>query len=185
MDNQVSLIQKRGNCQHGSHVGTRPATHKELCVLGERWLRTKGCRVVLRDPFKAAVYTGECPDVIGWRDGHSILIECKATRGDFLADRKKKFRVDPAMGMGDARLFLAPPGIIQPAELPEGWGLLVAEAGRVRVASSYPEEYELGCWSTNPKRRAIRWWPFPFTGNKQCETVMLVSALARGKVSTT
>ncbi len=77
--------------------------HAELCVRGERWLRTRGCRVVLRDPFKAAVYTGECPDVIGWRDGHSILIECKASRADFLADKGKRFRAEPEIGMGDER----------------------------------------------------------------------------------
>ena len=139
---------------------------------------------MLRDPFKAAVYTGECPDVIGWRDGHSILIECKVSRSDYLADRKKKFRAKPEMGMGDARLFLAPPGVIRPDELPQGWGLLVAEDGKVRVEGPYPEQYEMGCWSSKPstgaKRKGLKWWPYPFTGNKQCETVMLVSALARG-----
>ncbi len=160
--------------------------HNELCKLGEKWLRRMGCRVVLRDPFKAAVHTGECPDVIGWRDGHSVLIECKCSRGDFLADAKKKFRKEPAVGMGDARLFLAPLGVIKPDELPEGWGLLVAEDGKVRVESSYPHVYELGCWSSKPrpkgykKRMGVNWYPYPFTGNKQCETVMLVSALARG-----
>lgn len=107
------------------------------------------------------------------------MIECKASRSDFLADRKKKFRVDPALGMGDARLFLAPPGIIRAADLPAGWGLLVAEGGRVRIEGEYPSVYELGCWSTNPKRKAVHWWPYPFEGNKRCETVMLVSAMAR------
>lgn len=159
--------------------------HAELCALGEKWLRRQGCRVVLRDPFKAAVATGECPDVIGWRDGHSVLIECKVSRPDFLADKAKKFRAIPELGMGDARLFLAPDGVIRPGDIPEGWGLLIATGERVRIEGGYPKIYEIGCWSSKPrpkgykKRMGVNWYPYPFNGNKQCETVMLVSALAR------
>lgn len=155
--------------------------HDELCKIGETWLRRQGCRVVLRDPFKAAVFTGECPDVIGWRDGHSILIECKVSRSDFLADKAKKFRITPELGMGDARLFLAPRGVIRIADLPTGWGLLISEDGRVRVESEYPRQYEMKSYGVTRKtRKAMSWHPCPFEGNKHCETVMLVSALARG-----
>lgn len=154
--------------------------HSDLCVQGERWLRRMGCRVTLRDPFKAAVHTGECPDVIGWRDGHSILIECKASRSDFLCDRKKSFRANSALGMGDARLYLAPPGVIAVDDLPEGWGLLIAHERKVEIASSYPRSYEMKSYGVSRKtRKAIAWWPYPFEGNKRCETIMLVSALAR------
>ncbi len=154
--------------------------HKTLCELGEKWLRRQGCRVVLRDPFKAIVRTGECPDVIGWRDGHSILIECKVSRSDFLADKNKKFRKDPALGMGDVRLFLAPPNVIQVEDLPEGWGLLIADGERIQIASAYPRQYEMKSYGVTCKtRKCIGWHPQPFEGNKQCETVMLVSALAR------
>lgn len=155
-------------------------THSSLCELGEKWLRRMGCRVVLRDPFKAAVRTGECPDVIGWRDGHSILIECKTSRSDFLADKKKRFRVMPDEGMGDARLFLAPPNVISVSEIPAGWGLLIADDNRVVIESEYPQQYELKSYGVSRKtRKAVSWYPLPFVGNKQCETVMLVSALAR------
>ncbi len=133
----------------------------------------------MRDPFKAALYTGECPDVIGWRDGHSVLLEIKTSRADFLADRKKVFRKSPELGMGDARLFLAPRGVIGVADLPEGWGLLVTDGKRIKIESGYQREYELGSWSLNPKRKSVSWYPYPFEGNKRCETVMLVSALAR------
>jgi hypothetical protein len=154
--------------------------HAELCERGERWLRSRGCRVVLRDPFKAAVCTGECPDVIGWRDGHSILIECKASRSDFLADRKKKFRENPELGMGDARLFLAPEGVIAAEDLPPGWGLLVTIGKSIKVASTYPRTYRVpSFWDKTREVSGIDFRPLPFTGNKQCETVMLVSALAR------
>ena len=159
----------------------RNSQHAELCALGERWLRGSGrCRVVLRDPFKAAVASGECPDVIGWGGGISILIECKTSRRDFLADRRKCFRVKPELGMGDFRLFLAPPGIIHVADLPEGWGLLVAESGKVRIHGPMPRQYTMKCYGVTRKtRNAIHWYPAPFKGNKDAENAMLVSALAR------
>lgn len=153
-------------------------THAELCHAGERWWRRHGCRVTLRDPFKALVHTGECPDVIGWRDGYSVLIECKVSRSDFLADRKKPFRKKPELGMGDARLFLAPPNVIHVADLPPGWGLLIYESWRVRIEGNYPRQYTVNGYKKN--KTFVGWRPLPFTGNKQCETVMLVSALARG-----
>lgn len=85
-----------------------------------------GYSVIIRDPFRAYTISGERPDAIGWRDGISILIECKASHADFLADRKKPFRAetDNQQGMGDWRFYLCPPEIIKPEELPEGWGLL-------------------------------------------------------------
>ena len=100
-----------------------PDAHAKLVLRGARWLHAQGCRVVLHDPFRAAVSTGEQPDDIGWRDGLSILIEVKVTFADFLADQKKPFRKDPSKGMGDWRFFLCPPEVIQPADLPSGWGL--------------------------------------------------------------
>lgn len=155
-------------------------THAELCERGERWLRSKGCRVVLREPFKAAVRTGEQPDVIGWRDGYSILIECKTSRADFLADRNKRFRAENGCGMGDARLYLAPVGVISVRDLPFGWGLLEIDGKRINVSSPYPREYEMKSYGVTKKvSKCIDWRPLPFQGDKQCETVMLVSALAR------
>lgn len=147
--------------------------HADLVARGVRWLRSQGCRVVLSDPFRAAVWTGEQPDVIGWRDGHSILLEAKASRADFLADRNKRFRKEPTLGMGDFRLYIAPPGVIAASDLPEGWGLLIAHERRIEVAGSFPRQYE---WNG---RKRVSWHPAPFEGNKRCETVMLVSALAQ------
>ncbi len=142
--------------------------HDDLVLRAERWLRSKGCRVVLRDPFKAAVGSGECPDALGWRDGLSLLIECKASRRDFLADAKKPFRRLPEMGMGDWRFYMAPPDVLQPADMPEGWGLLVAHPRKIEVAHGGPHG---GLW----------WQNVPFTGHKRYETQMLVSALARSE----
>ena len=54
----------------------------------------------------------------------SILIECKASRSDFLADKRKAFRVNPEQGIGHVRLYMCPPDVIQVEDLPDGWGLL-------------------------------------------------------------
>lgn len=132
---------------------------------------------MLRDPFKATVPTGENPDVLGWRDMHSVLIESKTTRRDFLADRAKPFRIDPTLGMGDVRLYLAPPGVIAVEDLPEGWGLLIAHEKRIEIAGPHPRTYTCTFWGESRKRVDFR--PLPFCGNKHAESIYLASALAR------
>lgn len=94
-------------------------THAELVVRAARWLKRK-CSVVLTE----LVTTGETPDAIGWHGTLSILIECKATRSDFLADRQKAFRVCCESGMGALRYYMTPKALVEPQELPAGWGLL-------------------------------------------------------------
>ena len=141
-------------------------THEELVIRAERWLKTMGCGVVLNDNFRAGTHSGEQPDAIGWRDGLSLLVECKATRSDFLADRKKRFRADPALGMGDWRFFMCPPGLIKPEELPEGWGLLYAHPRKIQKVHGVPGN--------------AHWWAArPFEADKRCETQMMYSALRR------
>ncbi len=98
-------------------------THAQLVRIAEHWLRTRyRCGIVLSEQSCAG---GETPDVIGWKGKcRSVLVECKISRADFLADREKPFRKAPAQGMGCERLYCAPRGLIAPAELPKGWGLL-------------------------------------------------------------
>jgi hypothetical protein len=87
-----------------------------------RWLRRYRCGVVLSEQ---ACASGEMPDAIGWKKAcHSVLVESKVSRGDFLADRDKRFRQKPEMGVGCERYYLAPRGLILIEELPIGWGLL-------------------------------------------------------------
>jgi len=86
------------------------------------WLRRYRCGVVLSEQ---ACASGEMPDAMGWKKAcHSVLIECKVTRADFLADRAKPFRQQPETGVGSERYYLAPRGLIRIEELPCGWGLL-------------------------------------------------------------
>jgi hypothetical protein len=86
------------------------------------WLRRYRCGVVLSEQ---ACISGEMPDAIGWKKAcHSVLVESKVSRGDFLADRDKPFRQKPDLGVGSERYYLAPRGLIRIEELPSGWGLL-------------------------------------------------------------
>ncbi|MCK9549306.1 hypothetical protein [Aquamicrobium sp.] len=105
-------------------------THNELCDIAEKWLRGH-CKITAKE-IVACTATRECADAIGFTSSHSILIECKTSRADFLADLKKPFRQSPELGMGDYRLYLCPRGLIQPNELPPKWGLLwVYEDGNI------------------------------------------------------
>jgi hypothetical protein len=75
------------------------------------------------------------PDAIGWKQAcHSVLVECKVTRADFLADRAKPFRQKPEKGVGSERFYLTPAGLAKIEELPAGWGLLELKRGRVEMA---------------------------------------------------
>ena len=97
-------------------------THAKLVSLAVAWLRRYRCGVVLSEQ---ACVSGEMPDAIGWKKAcHSVLVECKLSRPDFLADRDKPFRQKPESGVGCERYYLAPRGLIRVEELRPGWGLL-------------------------------------------------------------
>ena len=117
----------------------RTWTHAELVERAGRWLRYSAhtevnkafeprvsrCGVVLLEPRGVI----ERPDAIGWYNSGrcSILIECKATREDFLADKTKRVRMArEESGMGRFRFYMAPAGIIKAVDVCESmWGLLV------------------------------------------------------------
>lgn len=106
-------------------------THAQLVERAVRWLRWYRCGVVLSEQ---ACVSGEMPDAIGWKQAcHSVLVECKVTRADFLADRDKPFRQKPEKGVGSERFYLTPPGLTSAKELPAGWGLLELRNGRVEM----------------------------------------------------
>lgn len=106
-------------------------THAQLVERAVRWLRWYRCGVVLSEQ---ACVSGEMPDAIGWKQAcHSVLVECKVTRADFLVDREKPFRQKPEKGVGSERFYLTPPGLTKIEELPAGWGLLELQRGRVEI----------------------------------------------------
>lgn len=98
-----------------------------MVFLASKFLRSKkskgkvwSCGVVLTELNTQR----EVPDAIGFNSGQSHLIECKVSRADFLADKRKDFRKNPEKGMGDFRYYMCPAGMIVKSELPLGWGLI-------------------------------------------------------------
>src|ERR1700751_4955774 len=106
-------------------------THGQLVRIAEKWMRSYRCGVVLSEQ---ACVSGEMPDAIGWKRAcHSVLVECKVSRSDFLADRGKPFRQRSELGVGSERFYLAPQDVIRPEELPVGWGRLEWHNRQIRM----------------------------------------------------
>jgi hypothetical protein len=118
--------------------------HAKLVAMAVDWLRRYRCGVVLSEQ---ACVSGEMPDAIGWKKTcHSVLVECKVSRADFLADRDKPFRRDPQIGVGCERFYMAPKGMVDVEEIPTGWGLLEVSGRQVEKvkASAKKLRSELG-----------------------------------------
>jgi hypothetical protein len=109
-----------------------PMTHSRLVDEAVRWLRSKyRCGIVLSEQ---SCCSGEMPDAIGWKGrNHSVVVECKISRADFLADAAKPWRLNSQCAVGCERFYLAPPELIACAELPSGWGLLESRGREVHV----------------------------------------------------
>jgi hypothetical protein len=134
-----------------------------------QWLRRYRCGVVLSEQ---ACVSGEMPDAIGWKKAcHSVLVESKVSRADFLADRSKLSRLKPEVGIGCERYYLAPRGLIRVEELPVGWGLLEVsgrEMERVKASaknlrSAIGFQYEMNLLLASLRRVEIRIEPKSIT----------------------
>ena len=106
-------------------------THAQLVIAGARFLRARTtddkyrCQLLCTE--LAASNAGcEIPDVLGWSQQDSVLIECKTSRADFMRDYRKRCRGSAVTGAGTYRFYLTPPGLVDPpiVALPPGWGLL-------------------------------------------------------------
>jgi len=144
-------------------------THAQLVEHAVCWLRSYRCGVVLSEQ---ACVSGEMPDAIGWKQAcHSVLVECKVTRADFLADRAKPWREKPEKGVGGERFYLTPPALVKMEELPTGWGLLELRRRRVemlkpslknlRTASGF--RYEMNLLLASLRRVEVRIEPQSIT----------------------
>jgi len=139
-------------------------THSEIVNRAERWLRNDlHCRVVLAE-LRSDTYLREIPDVIGWVRGFSILIEVKTSRADFFADQIKSCRRRDLASLGDWRFYLTQDGLLNPNEIPEGWGLYEVRGRSVVFAAG-----------VKYRNAAVP----PFESCLKSEQAMLVSALAR------
>ena len=101
----------------------------------------------------------------------SILVEAKASRSDFLADKNKLFRQYPEQGMGSFRYFICPKELIMPADLPEKWGLVWVDGKGMTRQRVGPRG---NIWTSD------NWGPFLFKErNRRAEEQMMYSALRR------
>lgn len=104
----------------GKTMTEKKITHTQLVSAARQWALVD-CKVVCAEMW---MDSGEQPDVIGWTAGSlSIVVECKTSRSDFLADAKKPFRARK-LGMGQKRWFFTPKDLITLDELPPKWGLI-------------------------------------------------------------
>lgn len=99
--------------------------HTELTTKAIKWLLSQGHAIVLSE-IKCFNTSGEIVDALGFKSQISTLVECKASRADFLADKNKHFRKESHKGVGQHRYYLCEPDIIKPEDLPAKWGLLYA-----------------------------------------------------------
>ncbi|HTR24508.1 MAG TPA: hypothetical protein VMI10_11030 [Terriglobales bacterium] len=144
-------------------------THAKLVEMGVAWLRRYRCGVVLSEQ---ACVSGEMPDAIGWKKAcHSVLVECKVTRSDFLVDCAKPWRQQPETGVGAERYYLAPRGLIETDEVPRGWGLLeicgreieMAKRSVKNLRSAVGFEYEMNLLLSSLRRVEVRIEPQSIT----------------------
>jgi len=136
-----------------------------------------GCQVSFIEP-RISFMGGESPDAIGYRvssgtDGGSTVVECKVSRSDFLADRKKPHRKEG--GMGRWRYLMCPDGMVKPEEMAPGWGLLYVApkkhilrvSGPASIKPAWGEKYEASLAAFSHEHDALR------------ETLMLANLLHR------
>jgi hypothetical protein len=166
-------------------------THAQLVEKAILWLRAHGSGVILSEQGCA---NGEMPDAIGWKRAcHSILIECKLSRTDFLADREKPFRKRPQLGVGCERFYLTPRHLLDPQQLPAGWGLLECAGRKLEMVrrsarnlrSPIGFQYEMNLLLASLRRVEIRIEPQTITEFLKWKNRMLDyngGALPRGIV---
>lgn len=142
----------------------RNREHEKLIEIGYVWLiKSIKCSFAFKNLIS---YAKEKPDLIGWKNQDSILIECKTSRSDFLADKKKSFRIHGNMGVGNYRFYLVPESLLNIDDIPEKWGwLAVNEKGKIRKCL-FPKG---NVWNNESR----------FESHLPSERVMLCSALRR------
>lgn len=141
-------------------------THKWITEKASKWLKKHeqniiipNCSTVVSE-LTSAVVTGEIPDVIGWCSWTSVLLEVKTSRPDFLRDKKKKFKEQSDLGMGEFRYYICPEGLIDVVELPINWGLLyIAVDGGISIIQKADKQ----------------------VSNLKCERTVLLSLIRRSK----
>jgi hypothetical protein len=118
-------------------------THNELIVEAVKWLEQVGrCKLILKESQGFV----EHPDVIGFTNVTSITVEAKASRSDYLRDKKKFSRKDSDHAYGQHRYYICEPGTITIPDLPDKWGLLYTSHHGITIvkkAQTFKYNYEM------------------------------------------
>ena len=97
--------------------------HKELVEHAKFWLiRSKQCNPVFTE--KGSVNFSEMPDAIGFTAHLSIVLECKISKSDLRADKKKPHRQNG--GLGNLRYYFMPLSLYEECKDYDwkGWGVV-------------------------------------------------------------
>jgi hypothetical protein len=114
-------------------------THTELIERGAKWLKNSGIGFQ-RFPLvitELRTFASEIPDIIGFNNACSVVVECKASLSDFKADQKKQHR-NFVNKLGQMRCYLCPMGLVRKKDVPEGWGLLYAHDNKITIEVEPP-----------------------------------------------
>lgn len=151
-------------------------THQEVVQIGAKWLKQViKCPVIAQEIRCSG--SREIPDVLGFRSDTSFLIECKASRADFLSDFKKPERQGLCSSLGNYRLYLAPKGILDLAKVPEKWGILeINDKGKIEVVRFL--QGNIYCGTSTPETYKTK-DPFFHESDIRKERSMLYSLLRR------
>lgn len=121
-------------------------THRELCELGAKYMYRNGTILFNKPKYVVCELEriGECPDVFGFGFAYTQLLEIKVSRSDFLSDKKKEWRINPEIGLGQYRSYLCPENLIKENELPYNWGLFyLNENGKISMIKK--PERQISC----------------------------------------
>jgi len=157
-------------------------THRQLCELGARFIeqhlyhcKEYPWRILIEPGFRT-----ELPDVFAFTRYNSVLFECKASRTDFLQDKKKPFRANPQLGIGETRYYLCNEGVAKEEEMPDGWYLFEAiDENTVRVPEGFSrfgikgqidigEEHNTKFQIRNASAETELMWSWEYRKNHNC-----------------
>lgn len=102
--------------------------HKELTEKAKFWLKSaKKCNPVFSE--QGSFNFKEMPDAIGFLKDDCIVVECKTSKSDLYADRKKPFR--ESGGLGDLRYYFMTQELYGECKDFDwrGWGVVVYKEG--------------------------------------------------------
>ncbi len=128
-------------------------THDELIKRGINWLKNNqlsGMRTPIILP-EYRCYANSIPDVLGLNHVRTIVIECKISRPDYLADQCKGHR-HYHFQLGNLRYYLCPAGLLNTNEINGGWGLLYCHPHKITIEKksdefskeqTRPQEYQV------------------------------------------